>query len=66
MALIGNTTIQLFDAKSGKKTDEVSKNNLVTNAVSNVLNGGLNALVAGLNNGIGRHNYLHFREQGTY
>ena len=58
MALIGNTTIQLFDAKSGKKTDEVSKNNLVTNAVSNVLNGGLNALVAGLNNGIGRHDYL--------
>lgn len=58
MALIGNTTIQLFDAKSGKKTDEVSKNNLVTNAVSNVLNGGLNALVAGLKNGLGRHNYI--------
>lgn len=60
MALIGNTTIQLFDAKSGEKTDEVSKNNLVTNAVNNVLNGGLNALVAGYNNGLGRHNYLHF------
>lgn len=58
MALIGNTTIQLFDAKSGKKIDEVSKNNLVTNAVSNILNGGLNALVAGLKNGLGRHNYI--------
>lgn len=60
MALIGNTTIQLFDAKSGKKTDEVSKNNLVTNAVSNVLNGGLNALVAGLNNGIDAHASLDY------
>lgn len=59
MALKGNTTIQLFDAKSGKKTDEVSKNNLVTNAVNNVLNGGLNALVAGMYNGIGTHTYMH-------
>lgn len=60
MDLIGNTTIQLFDAKSGKKTDEVSKNNLVTNAVNNILNGGLNAIVSGLNNGIDKHNSINF------
>lgn len=62
MALIGNTTIQLFDAKTGELTDEVKKSNLVTNAVNNVLNGALNAVAVGINNGLGKHqsiNYLY-------
>ena len=37
--LKGRTTIQLMDAKTGKVTDEVTKDNLVTNAVKNALGG---------------------------
>lgn len=37
--LKGKTTIQLMDAKTGKVTDEVTKDNLVTNAVKNALGG---------------------------
>ena len=45
--LKGKTTIQLFDAKTGEKTDEVTKTNLVTNAVRNILGGPLNHLASG-------------------
>ena len=43
----GKTTIQLFDAKTGKMTDEVTKTNLVTNAVRNALGGAYNQLASG-------------------
>ena len=45
--LKGKTTIQLFDAKTGKLTDEVTKENLVTNAVRNALGGAYNQLASG-------------------
>lgn len=45
--LKGKTTIQLFDAKTGKLTDEVTKENLVTNAVRNALGGAFNQLASG-------------------
>lgn len=45
--LKGKTTIQLFDAKTGEKTDEVTKTNLVTNAVRNALGGAFNHLASG-------------------
>lgn len=45
--LKGKTTIQLFDAKTGKMTDEVTKTNLVTNAVRNALGGAYNQLASG-------------------
>lgn len=45
--LKGKTTIQLFDAKTGKMTDEVTKTNLVTNAVRNALGGTFNQLALG-------------------
>lgn len=38
MALKGTTKIELFDAVTGEKTDEVKSDNLVTNAVRNILN----------------------------
>lgn len=38
MALKGRTTIQLFDAKSGKLVRETHDENMVTNAISNILN----------------------------
>lgn len=45
--LKGETTIQLFDAKTGELTDEVTKTNLVTNAVRNALGGAFNQLASG-------------------
>lgn len=45
--LKGKTTIQLFDAKTGELTDEVTKDNLVTNAVMNALGGAFNQLASG-------------------
>lgn len=45
--LKGKTTIQLFDAKTGELTDEVTKTNLVTNAVRNALGGAFNQLASG-------------------
>ena len=45
--LKGKTTIQLFDAKTGELTDEVTKENLVTNAVRNALGGAYNQLASG-------------------
>jgi len=47
MALKGKTTIQLYDAKTGELTDEVTKENLVTNAVRNALGGAFNQLASG-------------------
>ena len=38
MALKGTTKIQLFDAKTGELTDEIVKENMITNAVPNILN----------------------------
>lgn len=54
--LKGKTTIQLFDAKTGKLTDEVTKTNLVTNAVRNVLGGAFNQLASGNNWSRGMYN----------
>lgn len=45
--LKGKTTIQLFDAKTGELTDEITKENLVTNAVRNALGGAFNQLASG-------------------
>lgn len=45
--LKGKTTIQLFDAKTGELTDEVSSENMVTNAVRNALGGAFNQLASG-------------------
>lgn len=42
--LKGEATIQLFDAKTGNLTDEVKSNNMVTNAVKNILGGIWNPL----------------------
>lgn len=67
MTLKGKTVIQLFDAKTGELTDTVENTNMVTNAVSNVLNGGLNAIVASQNNGLGLHSdmgYLYTLPKG--
>ena len=60
MNLRGKTVIELRDAKTGKITNRVEKYNTVTNAITNILNGGLNALVASQNNGVGKHNYLSY------
>lgn len=38
MAIKGTVKIELFDAVTGKKTDEVISSNMVTNAVSNIVN----------------------------
>lgn len=47
--LKGKTTIQLFDANTGELTDEVSSENMVTNAVKNALGGIYNQLASGDN-----------------
>lgn len=60
MGLIGKTTIKLFDAKTGRLSDMVKSSNMVTNAVSNIFNGALNALVMSDNNKLGRHNILNY------
>lgn len=38
MAIKGTVKIELFDAATGRKTDEVISSNMVTNAVSNIVN----------------------------
>lgn len=58
MALKGSAKIQLFDAKTGKLERTVESSNIITNAVTNVLNGSLTALATCDNNGLGRHNDL--------
>lgn len=59
--LKGKTTIQLFDAKTGEKTDEVTKTNLVTNAVRNALGGPFNYLAMSnqWSNGMDNAKYLY-------
>lgn len=59
MALKGSAKIQLFDAKTGKLERTIESNNIITNAVTNILNGALNALAIADNNGFGRHNSLN-------
>ena len=59
MALKGSAKIQLFDAKTGKLERTVESNNIITNAVTNILNGALNALAISDNNRLGRHNNLN-------
>ena len=53
MGFKGKATIQIFDAKTGKIKDEITDENMVTNAVDNVLNGALNYLMTTCNNGLG-------------
>lgn len=60
MSLVGKTTIKLFDSKTGELSDIVESKNMVTNAVSNIFNGFLNAVALSDNNGIGRHNNLNY------
>lgn len=45
MALKGTTKIQLFDAETGELTDEIVKENMVTNAVPNILNPAIQMLL---------------------
>lgn len=60
MALKGSAKIQLFDAKTGKLERTIESNNIITNAVTNILNGALNALAISDNNGFGRHYSLNY------
>ena len=60
MSLVGKTTIKLFDDKTGELSDIVESNNMVTNAVSNIFNGFLNAVALSDNNGVGEHNSLNY------
>lgn len=53
MGYKGKATIQIIDAKTGKIKDEITEENMVTNAVDNVLNGALNYLMTTNNNGLG-------------
>lgn len=46
MAIKGTTKIQLFDARTGELTDEIVKENMVTNAVPNILNPALQMFMA--------------------
>ena len=59
MALKGSAKIQLFDARTGKLERTIESNNIITNAVTNILNGALNALAISDNNGFGRHESLN-------
>ena len=59
MALKGSAKIQLFNAKTGELERTIESNNIITNAVTNILNGALNALAIADNNGFGRHNSLN-------
>lgn len=52
MNLKGRTTIQIRDAETGLIKEELTDDNLVTDAVSHVLNGALNCLMNTSNNGI--------------
>lgn len=49
MALKGHTKIQLFDAKTGELVQETNDDNMVTNAVSRLINPPLDFLVGDLN-----------------
>ena len=48
MALKGHTKIQLFDAKTGELVQETNDDNMVTNAVSKLINPPLDFLVGGV------------------
>jgi hypothetical protein len=52
MNLKGRTTIQIRDAETGVIKEELTDDNLVTDAVSHVLNGALNCLMNTSNNGL--------------
>lgn len=52
MNLKGRTTIQIRDAETGLIKAEVTDDNLVTNAVNNILNGALNCLMTTSKNGL--------------
>lgn len=60
MNLRGVTKLELFDADTGILVDSIEESNLVTNAVSNIFNGALNALASFNNNGVGTHNSLEY------
>ena len=60
MSLKGVTKLELFDADTGILLDSIEESNIVTNAVSNIFNGALNALASFNNNRIGTHNYLDY------
>ena len=56
MSLKGVTKLELFDADTGILLDSIEESNIVTNAVSSIFNGALNALASFKNNRIGTHN----------
>ena len=60
MSLVGKTTIKLFDAKNGELSDIVESKNMVTNAVSNIFNGFLNAVASSDNNGVDVQNNFNY------
>lgn len=57
MAIKGTTKIQLFDAVTGELTDEVVSENMVTNAVPNIVNPALQMFL-GAN--VGLYNFLYY------
>ena len=57
MAIKGTTKIQLFDAETGELTDEIVKENMVTNAVPNILNPALQMV---LGDNVGLMNFLNY------
>lgn len=59
MALKGSAKIQLFNAKTGKLERTVESSNIITNAITNILNGALNAVAISDNNRLDRHNSLN-------
>lgn len=60
MGLKGITKLELFDADTGILLDYVEESNMVTNAVSNIFNGALNAIASFNNNDVGTHNSLEY------
>lgn len=57
MAIKGTTKIQLFDAETGSLTDEIVSENMVTNAVPNIVNPALQMF---LGDNVGFYNFLYY------
>lgn len=60
--LKGKTTVKLFDAETGELVQESSSENLVTNAVNNLLNGAWASVISGYNSGMQYSGELTFEK----
>lgn len=60
MGLLGKSSVILYDAKTGEETDRVESSNMITNAVSNLLNGGLSKVVSTMYSNNGRQGGLPY------